>query len=255
MLFDENKLLRDCRMISKRHWLFYHLNDLIILLLIIMYVTLMITILYNIKNLLAPALNLILVGLELAFLNPEKLSNLKNSMIWVRLILVLISLQLLAFLVQKLAIFCCYLIIQVCIYFLFKLSSFSNKNRNSVFQDLQETFKLKKDEGSQKKSIIKAIDVLLENRTNYRNSIFKALWALLSIVIFPSIIGLMSIYSNEIREWLVNGWILVVFGLIFTFLFFYVLLTPTLFELVNTLQYVLVPERRILVQTMDLLKS
>lgn len=254
MFNDEENLIIKCRNFSKKHRLFYHVTDIIIWLLVSMYITLMITI-FNSNTLdrfYAASLNLIFVGLEIIFLNPDKTSNLTTYGIIIRMVLILIGLESISYLVKRIDLFCCYLIIQGELYGVFYFSSYSQEKLSNILHEIEIDFEVKSND--ENKSYIEKIDELLKDRVQYRNSIFKLLWALLSVIIFPGIIGLMSIYSEEIKDWMENWWSIVIFVLVVTIACFRFLLTRTCFELIKISQFAFVPERRILTLTRDLLK-
>lgn len=209
----------------------------------------------NKDSITAASINLFVLGLELIFLNPEKTSHLNTLKISVRVFLVLLSLQIIALFIKKLNMFYPFLIIQASLYLLFRATSYSDKKRSIISQELRSWFNLEKDNGDKRKEIIRNLRGLLEYRILYRNTIFKSLWALLSVTVFPGIIGLMSIYSSQIKEWLRNGWPIVMVGLTLTIIFFFLLLTRPLFEIINISQYIFVPDERVLTQTIELLKE
>ena len=105
-------------------------------------------------------------------------------------------------------------------------------------------------------NVVGKLDNIIKDRIHDRNTILKAFWGILSVILFPSIIGLMSVYSKEIYHWLTPNFIIVLITVIFTFVFLlYMSFTSMFYELFSLNQYAFIPNRAALTKTRALLSQ
>lgn len=107
--------------------------------------------------------------------------------------------------------------------------------------DIEETEKILKKE--------------LNTRVKFRNGLFKIEWAILAIILVPSIIGVAQIYSEEIKKVVSLADIGEIVLLIVLALIVMFATAPQLFEISKELQYLFVPKANILLFGLNTLKE
>lgn len=244
----EKSLIEKCKMCSKQNWLYYHLSQLIIFIMFPLYLSIVIPLLYF-KDIYDVMSIILIVGSMLTIFiefNPDELkkASRKRCLLFMYIpILRIISSM------SGVIYFWCYIVMGSSIYLLFLSIDYSQKALPVVTSNIKKTFE-------NYEQVLEKLRYIVKRRIHYRNTIFKMFWGILSVIIFPSIIGLMSIYSKEIRSFLSFNGILLTITIAVSFLFlFFMFFTSTLYEFIQFNQYAFIPDRVALTKTIYLLRS
>lgn len=246
------EIVRKCRECAKKNWLYYHTSYIMVLIILPLYFSLIIPLLLykgNINDLISIVLIFLSLSVILVKFNPDILEkrSFENSK---KKYILLLFIPILDYISHKsgAVYFWSYLVMGASTYLLFLVTVYSKKNKSKVLSEVNNKFK--------DDNIVRKLDNIIKDRIHYRNTILKAFWGILSVILFPSIIGLMSVYSKEIYDWLTPNFIIVLTAVIFTFVFLlYVSFTSTFYELCNFNQYAFIPDRVALTKTKALLSQ
>lgn len=246
------EIVRKCKECAKKNWLYYHTSYLMVLTMLSLYFSLIIPLLLykgNLTDLFSIvliffSLSIVLIKFNPGILEKKSFENSKKKYI------LLLFIPILGYISHKSGsiYFWSYLVMGASIYLLFLVTVYSKKNKSKVLSEVNNKFK--------DDNVVGKLNNIIKDRIHYRNTILKAFWGILSVILFPSIIGLMSVYSKEIYHWLTPNFIIVLITVIFTFVFLlYMSFTSMFYELFSLNQYAFIPDRAALTKTRALLSQ
>lgn len=252
-----NKNLEELQNIASKNWLYFYVNKIIAFVLLLMYIviTSMLLTSNTVESAILSFIIVVVLGIDFVFLNPvEWLHRFKNKSTWkwkiiLPFILNFIEPMIIFFFSLKCVAFS--ITIKIMVLIIFSLSTYqSNKTsplkgecikRIKANSDIEETEKILKKE--------------LNTRVKFRNGLFKIEWAILAIILVPSIIGVAQIYSEEIKKVVSLADIGEIVLLIVLALIVMFATAPQLFEISKELQYLFVPKANILLFGLNTLKE
>lgn len=254
-----NKNLKELQNIASENWLYFCVNKIIAFALLLMYIVIIFMLLTsnNVKSAILSVVIVVVLGFDLVFLNPVEWQSRfkdKDKSIWkwkiiLPFILNFIEPMIIFFFSSKYTGFS--ILIKIIVFIVFLLSNYQSGKTSYLKQKFINEIKTNSDIEQTEEALKKELNV----RVKFRNGLFKVEWAILAIILFPLIIGVAQIYSEEIKKVISLADIGVIVAPIVLALIIMFATAPQLFEISKDLQYLFVPKANILLFGLNTLKE